>query len=315
MIGRNEGARLVRCLRSTSAASSEVVYVDSGSTDDSVVQAERLGAWTILLKMDRPFTAARARNEGFAALSDRTSVRFVQFVDGDCELISGWLNAARSLLERRKDVAIVFGRLRERHPELSIYNQLCDIEWGGAPGQVDTCGGIFMVRSEAFRSVSGFRSELIAGEEPELCVRLREKGWKIWRLEVDMAWHDAAIFRFGQWWRRAMRGGHAYAEVWALHRRSPLGIYHKPVLRAVTWAGLLPLLVCLIATIQPLALLGLLVYPLNIVRIAVLRGVARRGSWMYALLMTVGKFAETLGILKFAWNKARGGRAQLIEYK
>ena len=36
-----------------------------------------------------------------------------------------------------------------------------------------------LVRVEAFEAVGGFRPELIAGEEPELCMRLREKGWKI----------------------------------------------------------------------------------------------------------------------------------------
>ena len=37
------------------------------------------------------------------------------------------------------------------------------------------------MRVEAFEAVGGYRAQLIAGEEPELCVRLREIGWKIWR--------------------------------------------------------------------------------------------------------------------------------------
>ena len=45
--------------------------------------------------MARPFTAARARNEGYAALVKlQPNTRFVQFIDGDCELVSGWLETA-----------------------------------------------------------------------------------------------------------------------------------------------------------------------------------------------------------------------------
>ena len=89
VIGRNEGPRLERCLASLIGAAQKIVYVDSGSTDGSVQMARRLGVEVVELDMTMPFTAARARNEGFARLQHvLPSMRHVQFVDGDCEVVA-----------------------------------------------------------------------------------------------------------------------------------------------------------------------------------------------------------------------------------
>ena len=155
------------------------------------------------LDLSRPFTAARARNAGFARLEEiDADIRFVQFIDGDCELVDGWLAKAGRVLEERPEVAVVCGRRRERFPERSIYNRLADIEWNSPLGEVKYCGGDAMVRVEAFRQVGGFNPDLIAGEEPELCVRLRQNGGVILRIDAEMTLHDMAMTRFGQWWKR-----------------------------------------------------------------------------------------------------------------
>ncbi|MBC7172600.1 MAG: glycosyltransferase family 2 protein, partial [Polyangiaceae bacterium] len=190
VIGRNEGPRLDRCLRSLLDHTAHVIYVDSGSTDGSVALAERLGADVVELDLSRPFTAARARNAGFDALRERwTEVAFVQFVDGDCEVVRGWLDAARKRLEERPELAVVCGRRRERHPEASIYNRLCDMEWDTPVGDALACGGDAMMRVEAFEKAGGFNPDVIAGEEPELCLRLRMLGYRIERIAHDMTLH------------------------------------------------------------------------------------------------------------------------------
>src|SRR5581483_941040 len=196
VIGRNEGERLIGCLSSVSHEGT-LIYVDSGSSDGSVAAAEKMGASVVKLDLNLPFTAARARNEGFAALKAlRPNVRFVQFIDGDCILVDGWLEKALMFLEQRANAAIVCVRRREHEPSPSIYNLLCELEWNTPVGQTLACGGDALVRVAAFEQVGGFRPQLIAGEEPELCVRLREKGWKIWRLDAEMTQHDAAMTRF-----------------------------------------------------------------------------------------------------------------------
>jgi len=314
-IGRNEGERLVACLASLRAAGGPIVYVDSGSQDASVAHAGDAGAHVVALDMSLPFTAARARNAGaerlFAVAQDTD---YIQFIDGDCTLDPQWPAAAAAYLDGAPHAGVVCGRLRERHPEASLFNRLCDIEWNVPPGETDQCGGIAMMRRAAFAEAGGFNPALIAGEEPELCVRLREKGWSIFRLPQDMALHDAAMTRFSQWRRRATRAGYAYAEVSALHARSPKRIWARETRRALLWSALAPAAI-LGAAVSPLALSALLAYPAQGARIY-LRERRRLGrdAAAFAALSVVGKFAEAFGALKYY---ARGRRAvgALIEYK
>src|SRR5258706_16021257 len=93
VIGRNEGERLVRCLKSVLAQCHAVVYVDSGSTDRSVERARELGAKVIELDRSIPFSASRARNSGFAAPREMGELECVQFVDGDCEILPEWIES------------------------------------------------------------------------------------------------------------------------------------------------------------------------------------------------------------------------------
>jgi len=315
VIGRNEGERLVRCLESCRSQAPVIVYVDSGSSDSSVDAAGRLRATIVKLDTCRPFNAARARNEGFATLAARNrNVRFVQFIDGDCELDGNWLATAVQFLLRRNDVAVVCGRRRERHPEKSVYNALCDLEWDTPIGEAADCGGDSLVRADAFKAVGGFDARLIAGEEPELCARLRQAGWKIWRIEAEMTRHDAAMTRFGQWWKRAVRSGYGYAQgagFSSTHR----GIWKRELMRALLWGGVLPLVITTGALIHPVVLATALVYPVQVARIAIHRGAMEWEAWIYALFMMLAKFAEAQGILKQLLQRLRGRAPTPIEYK
>jgi GT2 family glycosyltransferase len=315
-IGRNEGERLIACLASIKSETNNVVYVDSGSTDGSAAAAEKLGAFVINLDLTRPFTAARARNEGFTALKAlKPDIRFAQFIDGDCMLAQTWLDTAIAFMKQRKDVAVVSGRLRERHPTASVYNQLCDFEWDTPIGEAVACGGNALVRVEAFEAAGGFKPQMIAGEEPELCLRLRERGWKIWRLDAEMGLHDAAMTRFSQWWVRSIRCGYAMAEVSRLHSTSPLGIWRREMASSVFWGGLLPIAICLGALIHPGVLGGTLAYFLQLCRIALAWGPASSHSWTRAVFLLLAKFPEFQGILKFFWLQLRRRPATWIEYK
>ncbi|WP_299880123.1 glycosyltransferase [uncultured Sulfitobacter sp.] len=308
VIGRNEGARLVACLEALEGQVDRVVYVDSGSDDGSVAHARQTGAEVVALDMTQPFTAARARNAGVAALG--ADVTYIQFLDGDCALRAGWIDVARAHLDAHPEGAVVCGRRRERAPEASVYNGLIDAEWDTPVGEAKACGGDALMRAEAVRQVGGYRDSLIAGEEPELCVRLRQAGWQIWRLDAEMTWHDADIHRFGQWWRRSKRAGHAFAEGAALHGAPPERHWVQETRRAVIWGGVLPLAILLAALLTgPAALLLLLIYPAQVLRLG------RRDGWRQGLFSVVGKFAECAGVLTFHWRRLRNRDAQLIEYK
>ena len=317
VIGRNEGERLRRCLESITGVTDRVVYVDSGSTDDSVNLARSIGSEVVSLDMTIPFTAARARNDGSKLLLKLVpDLDYVQFVDGDCELVNGWLETAATFLGSHINVAMVCGRLRERYPDHSIYNKLCDTEWDTPVGLTKACGGIAMVKVAAFEATGGFRDDLIAGEEPELCVRLRATGFQVWRLDAEMALHDAAMTHFWQWWNRTLRTGYAYAEGAHLHGAPPERHWVKESRRALIWGLVIPA-----ASLSLTILLGawgmliLLIYPAQVARLALLGTKTAKENWWRALFLILGKFPETIGQLKFFYNRLVGKTAHLIEYK
>lgn len=336
VIGRNEGERLVRCLRSVlsqtphgSATENEnprapiVVYVDSNSTDDSVRNATNLGAHVVDLDTSRKFTAARARNAGLARLLELApGVEFVQFVDGDCELDAAWLAKGTDFLRHQPTFAVVCGRRRERFPDRSIYNHLCDIEWDTPPGRRPACGGDALIRASALRSVGGYRESLIAGEEPEMCFRLRKLGFAIMRLDEEMTLHDAAMFRFTQWFQRSRRAGHAYAEMAALHGSDPERPGVRQTARSLAWALGFPLLLLVVglAWSAPWAL------ALGILGLAYLYAKTFRAELanpkrtsadarLYAASCVLAKVPESFGVLTYLKNRLLGRQSTLLEYK
>ena len=329
VIGRNEGERLIRCLKSIAAmgqAMGGVVYVDSGSSDGSVAAARGLGVVTIGLDTSVPFTAGRARNAGMTSLLELSPrIRFVQFVDGDCELAGTWFAFASAVFERQARTAVVSGRLRERFRQATVYNKLCDMEWDAPPGEAEACGGIAMVRVDAFGQAGGFDAGLIAGEEPELCLRLRRAGWKVWRLAEPMATHDAAMERFGQWWKRTLRGGHAFAEGAWMHGSVRGGHFVRNVYRALLWGiGVPGMLIFsfIVAMIWPPAFAAVAVLALAIFASGYRAMRWRRShsdsfsdSVLYAVFCVIGKLPEALGVLRFHTLRLRNRRGELVEYK
>lgn len=316
-IGRNEGERLRRCLNSVVGRVAVVVYVDSGSTDGSVAFAQSLGCELVALDMSTPFTAARARNAGAElALQRRPDLRYLQFVDGDCEVEPRWLDTAQSFLSGNPQVVAVFGRRRERYPEVSVFNRLCDLEWNVSPGEVRSCGGDVMMRAAAWRAVGGYRDDLIAGEEPELCIRLRAAGWRIRCLDAPMTLHDAAITRWGQWWRRTTRTGYAFAEGSHLFGAPPERHWVRESRRSRLWGLALPALIA-VATIglSHWFALMLLMYPLQALRLFLQHAEHSRARALQAVFTTLGYFPEAAGHLRYWRNRLMARREALIEYK
>ncbi len=322
LIGRNEGDRLVRCLDSVCDGARPVVYVDSGSEDDSCAEARRRGATVVELDTSIPFSAARARNEGWTALLDaHPDVRFVQFVDGDCEVYDGWLEAAESALTEDPEVVAVCGWRRERYPERTIFNRVCDVEWrSGAVGSIDWFGGDVMIRAEALRLVGGYDPSVIAGEDPELSVRLRKRtGGTLLRLDRDMALHDAAMHRVSQWWSRAKRAGHAYAQVNAMHGEPPTRFWERDLRRAWMWGFAAPAAAVALAVPTLGLSYGLLArYPLTVARTA-LKTRNRGFSWGHAvawgLSCAAAPFPEFVGVAKYRLDRLRDRAPEIIEYK
>jgi glycosyltransferase involved in cell wall biosynthesis len=326
VIGRNEGARLARCLVSVRAIPHRV-YVDSGSSDGSVSLARSEGLVVVELAVPPEFTAARARNAGLARLlEDEPDLEFVQMVDGDCEIQPGWIAAALVRLRADSTLALVFGRRRERHPERSLYNALCDDEWNVPVGVANGVGGDALFRVSALRAVNFYDPKMIAGEDTELAMRLRKAGWTLHRIDVDMTLHDAAITRFAQWWKRTRRSGHGYGEMAFLHPDARDPNWPRTVRGIVLWGAILPAIAVLgaLAAVAFNARWGILTFFAvavtlsNSLRLALRqrrRGLRVAVAYGSGLLLMLGKIPQFLGLLDYHVNRLRGRASRLIEYK
>ena len=302
VIGRNEGERLIECLRSILTLSKRIVYADSRSTDGSVDRARETGIETIIVE-GKPTTAARGRNTGYAALRKAfPECDLVQFLDGDCVLSSDWVELAQSFLADHPEAAVACGRRFEAHPDASFYNKVIDAEWDTPVGQTQACGGDALVRVAAFDAVGGFNPDLIAGEEPDFCSRLRANGWQIWRLDAPMTRHDAAIHRLSQWMKRADRSGFGYSQVWSQSRGRDERMYAREIKSALAWGLIIPLafIVAAITLRMPLLLLGIPgAFLLQVARIAAKQGIGSAHAWKYAALVMTAKLGEAKGILRY----------------
>jgi GT2 family glycosyltransferase len=325
-IGRNEGQRLARCLTSVRAVPNRV-YVDSGSSDGSVALARNGGVSVVELPVPPNFTAARARNAGIAQLlTENPNLEFVQMVDGDCEMQPGWVEAGLAALRAESDLALVFGRCRERYPDRSIYNALCDDEWAAPVGEAAVCGGNAMFRVSALRQVDFYNPAMIAGEDTELSMRLRKRGWRLRTLDAEMTLHDAAITRFSQWWVRTRRSGHAYGEMAYLHPDARDPNWPRTVLSIVFWGGGMPMLlligIALSVTVDPrwwmVTAFFFLPWPIRMSQLTKRqrrRGLSPKVARASGILLMLGKVPQFLGLVAYHRNRLTGRRSRLIEYK
>lgn len=322
LIGRNEGERLVRCLDSVCDGRRPVVYVDSGSSDASCDEARARGALVVDLDMSTPFSAARARNAGWRHLLEQhPELTYVQFVDGDCEVEGGWIELALETLNGDDGAVAVCGYRHERYPERSIYNRVCDVEWRfGEPGPVTCFGGDVMIRAAALREVDGYDPSVIAAEDDELGIRLRKAtGGVLRRVDAKTTLHDANMHKVGQWFQRAKRCGHGYAQVNHMHGAPPERYFAQNLKRTLLWGAVAPagaLALALPSLGLSLAVFGR--YPVVAARTAV-RTHERGFSWGHAVAWGVScaaaPFPEVLGVAKFHLDRLRDRAPEIIEYK
>jgi cellulose synthase/poly-beta-1,6-N-acetylglucosamine synthase-like glycosyltransferase len=314
VIGRNEGERLRRCLGSLRdmnpiGGGVEVIYVDSNSTDGSPALAATFGATVIELGACRP-SAALARNAGWRA----AAAPWILFLDGDTILHPDFPRLALHHA-RESSVAVVWGHRREISPSANFFHRVLDLDWVYAPGLTPFCGGDALFRRDALEQVDGFDETLIAGEEPELCTRLRARGFQILHIDAPMTGHDLAITRWSQYWRRATRAGYAYSQMAWRTRGEQLQLWTAEArgnsLRAVV-------LLTLLAAV-PFAPLPAL---------ATLAALVARSAWRsrwksddnfsllcYGAHSHLQQLPIFAGQIAFWWDLAQNRRRGLMEYK
>jgi glycosyltransferase involved in cell wall biosynthesis len=234
VIGLNEERLLQDSLESvlnlrTKNCDIEIIYVDSGSIDHSFEIAESIPQVTALQLNNPNPTAAKARNFG----ASKAKGDFIQFVDGDSILHEDWLQTAYDFLCNHRKVACVFGELTESRPEANIYTKVCKFDWYVPSGEARYCGGNALWRKSSLDAEGGegFDEALSAGEEPDLCYRIRQNGEKIFFLSIPMANHDLEMNTFSQYWSRAVTNGKAYAAVGLRYRHNKEKLWFKEMIR------------------------------------------------------------------------------------
>ena len=322
VIGRNEGHRLARCLHTVLQQTDRIVYVDSASRDGSSARAAALGVACVALDASSlPLSAARARNAGVReALRRWPDTDVVQFLDGDMELVRGWLDAAEQHLRDHRDVVAVFGWRRERGGGDTIFNRICDVEWRlSGVGLQQSFGGDVLMCVAAFEAVGGYDARVIAAEDDELALRLRADGGVIERIDVLSTFHHAAMTRPAQWWTRARRTGYAYAQVRAATRATEPAKFRPQLRRAYVFGLALPAAALALAPMTFGGSLPLLAfYPINAARIG--RGLRQRGfdrldavAWGVSCALAV--VPQAMGALQHERDRALKRAARIIEHK
>jgi hypothetical protein len=195
-----------------------------------------------------------------------------------------------------------------------------DLDWVYAPGETLFFGGDVLVRRAALESVGGFDEKLIAGEEPEMCRRMRNQGWRIQHIDFPMTLHDLAITRFSQYWRRATRAGYAFASVSARFRATSDPFWSSDArrnrIRGAFWL-LSPLLAIAISIwlLSPLPfalwLLLLLAVTLRSAWLSRWKSDDRKSLILYGLLSHLQQIPIFFGQLQFLMNRDQ----KLMEYK
>lgn len=312
VIGRNEARRLEASLSAIRSCGRHRVYVDSDSTDESVDIARRFaGDIDVVRITERGLcTAARGRNIGFEHLWRRSPrPKFVQFVDGDCVLADGWLEAGLATLRARPDVAVVAGRLREEERTRNVYHRLAEMEWNeGGTGEVATVGGIFMVRADVYRAVGGMHPWMAQGEEPELARRIRSRGHRVVRLDMEMGRHDIGIDRFAQWWSRAAREGRATAHSVRINGASDREALRHMISMAF-WGATIPAAATALALptlgLSSGLLAGYAVLWRRVYRDRLRQGDSPEDAGLYAAATVLGKVANAGGLAGYTFDVLR----------
>lgn len=187
----NEEKRIATAVESALAAvqplGGEVVLADSCSTDQTVA----LAAVYPIRIVELAHAQERCCGVG-PQLGYQYSVgEFVYILDGDMKMLSGFLPEALAFMEANPNVAGVGGRVLEMN--ITSMEYLARVERGVGhmqAGPVDRLdmGGLY--RRTAVEQAGYFSDRnLHSYEEFDLAVRLRAKGWTLWRINIDAVQH------------------------------------------------------------------------------------------------------------------------------
>lgn len=310
IIGVNVQRYIADCIESVHAADYprtlvEIVYVDGGSTDNTVNIAKAHGARVVLSEDEHP-TPSGDRNAGWRGLN----APYILFLDSDTTLDPGFLK--RALSEIKNQVAAVCGHRQERHPYRNLYHMIAAMEWRDEIGLCRYFGGDVLIRRDALEKTNGYDESLWGGEDPDLSYRVRQLGFQVIRLDVPMTTHDINMSTFRQYFKRAHRTGYNYISVCLRHLRNPEKMWLSEIIRIV-YKALLPVLLIIfgIAFGYPMTglLLALVIYFRPLLAFSRLKEEYRennKNTFIYVIHSAVVVYPQFLGILRYLYGVILG---------
>lgn len=184
-------ARLIQSVLDETRAldmDAEIVLVDSASTDGTISIATEFPIAAYCLSPNQRLTAAAGRFVGTL----NTTGEYVQFLDGDMELIAGWLRSAINVLDTDPSIAAVGGRIVDLPMDTPVESHGDEPvpEAATSPYDVGHAGGSAMYRRSVLDEVGTFNPFIYSDEEPELCIRIRYRGgYRVVRLDRPVVYH------------------------------------------------------------------------------------------------------------------------------
>lgn len=212
LITKNQGWNVARLVQSvgnaTRGLTAEIILVDSASTDDTVVQAQRFPITVLRLAATQRLTPAAGRYIGYGHCTGE----YVLFLDGDMELYPGWLDKALPLLAIEPTIGGVTGE-RIDLPKLAQEDDKPPFVKASPPAVTDLPqgGGAALYRRRVLEEIGQFNPYLYSDEEPDLCLRLRYSGYRFVRIAYPIVYHytdptDTIPTLIGRWRRQLYLG-------------------------------------------------------------------------------------------------------------
>jgi len=310
IIGKNEESNLGNCFRSVlemdyPADRFEVIYVDTGSTDRSLEIARKSNVRAVEEHAQFP-SPGLARNRGI----QEAQYDIIHFIDGDMTIDSGYLRKAVSFLDTDR-IACVIGNVSERRSDRSFLARVLNYPWSirrsgfvEAPG----AGGTFL--KGVLQMINGYNPLILKGQETELGYRIRQKGYRIYKIEHTMGVHHYGINNLCDLAKRSYLMGISYGMILTMPReQSYADLFWRARNMLAQGIIFLVLVLILVITGKPLFLLFLPVVTVLYVLLRYWKDVFRRKDWYgyaYYMLMHLNKPVVFFGIISFFLRRFAG---------
>ncbi len=246
----NEAEKIALAIESALAAAKEIpgpveiVIADSLSTDQTVEIASRYPVRVVQFANRQDCGCGAGVQLGY----QHSSGAFVYILDGDMEMLPGFLGAAYRTMAEDGKIGGVAGLLEDTQVVNQMDRYRKKNKASSHPGELACLNGGGLYRREAIEAAGGYAANrnLKAYEEADLGFRLGAKGWKLLRLPIPAVRHTGhsvgTIELLRRHWRsrRAMAAGvllrAAAGQPWW---RGPVRILIHPLALTAWWLMLI----------------------------------------------------------------------------